>query len=195
MCGRYYVDDEMARELQHVLSSVEAGLRLQKQDVLPSQKAIVLAERCRDIKAEPMFWGFPKYNSKRFIINARSETALERGMFRDSLLRRRCVIPAGGFYEWGRSHEKAVFHSCSAPVLYMAGFYNVYGNEYRYVILTTAANESVAPVHDRMPVILQETEIRDWVFEEEFMRKALARTPAPLAREQEYEQQTMQFGI
>lgn len=238
MCGRYYVDGDMTRELRRVLGDDGAVLkfsdngvfpefgengsvsefgdneafpapgvankdrvswnggmdrRIQRQDVLPSQRSLVLAERCMDIRLEWMLWGFPRYNGSGLIINARSESALESVMFRDSLLRRRCVIPAGGFYEWNRSREMATFTRSGAPILYMAGFYNIFGSDYRYVILTTAANASVSPVHSRMPLILEEDEIRDWIFDDGFMKRTLTKIPAPLVRKQDYEQQTLRF--
>ena len=52
------------------------------------------------LMAEEMSWGFPQYQKKGLLINARAETALERKMFRDSVLHRRCIIPAKQFYEW-----------------------------------------------------------------------------------------------
>ena len=193
MCGCYYVSDEMVRELERVIKNIDTTERVGRQDIFPSQKGLVLAERCRDLRPEPMIWGFPKYTGNGLIINARSETALESGMFRDSLLRRRCIVPAGGFYEWNRAHEMVVFTSGNMPVLYMAGFYSIFGDQYRYVILTTEANQSVAPVHPRMPLVLEESEIRDWIFDTDFMKQTLSKTPLPLVKAQEYEQQTMGF--
>ena len=62
--------------------------------------------------AEEMSWGFPQYQKKGLLINARAETALERKMFRDSVLHRRCIIPAKQFYEWDQGrlgYMKTVF--------------------------------------------------------------------------------------
>lgn len=70
-----------------------------------------------------MSWGFPKWDGKGVIINAKSETASEKNI-KQSLLQRRCVIPSTGFYEWnnaGKSKEKYLFRSETSPVLYMAG--------------------------------------------------------------------------
>ena len=68
-------------------------------------------------------------------------------MFRESVEKRRIVIPASWFYEWNQNKEKNIFYRKDQPTLFMAGFYNVYGNEEYFVILTTQANESVKPVH------------------------------------------------
>lgn len=61
--------------------------------------------------------------------------------------------------------------------MYMAGFYNEFGGERRYVILTTDANQSVRDIHNRMPVIVYRQEIGDWIRNETAMRKILERVP------------------
>ncbi len=89
------------------------------------------------------------------IFNARSESVLEKRMFRESTLHRRIVVPAAWFYEWNQRKEKNIFSSKEQPAIFMAGIYNYDQEEERFVILTTAANESMKPVHDRMPLILK----------------------------------------
>ena len=79
-----------------------------------------------------MQWGFPQYQKKGLLINARAETALERKSFRDSVLHRRCVIPARHFYEWDSDKNKVTFFRKDAAVVYMAGFYNRFGDEERF---------------------------------------------------------------
>ena len=61
------------------------------------------------IRAERMAWGFPRFDGKGLIINARAESVRERPAFRDSVEQRRCVILARGFYEWNRSREKFTY--------------------------------------------------------------------------------------
>lgn len=161
--------------------------------MLPSQKAVVLTGRKQKLTAEEMQWGFPQYNKKGLLINARAETALDKVTFRDSLLSRRCIIPARWFYEWNQEKEKVTFFRSDAPILYMAGVYSSFADKNRFVILTTSANASVAPVHRRMPLILEEEELENWIFEEEYMRKVLQKIPVQLSRKQDYEQQTFSF--
>ena len=72
----------------------------------------------------------------------------------------------------------------------MAGFYNRFQDEERFIILTTQANASVNPVHNRMPVVLENGELEDWVYDDKFTEYALHKTPPALWREQEYEQQS-----
>ena len=106
-----------------------------------------------------MHWGFPQYQKKGLLINARAETALERRTFCDSVRHRRCIIPAKHFYEWDSDKNKVTFFREDRPILFMAGFYNWFQNEECFMILTTQANASVSPVHNRMPVVLDESKL------------------------------------
>ena len=156
---------------------------------MPSQCADVL--RGKDggsLTDEKMFWGFPRFDGKGLLINARAESALERKAFRESVRHRRCVIPAKGFYEWNRDKEKFSYERADAPVLFMAGCYDRYQDQDRFVVLTTAANPSVSPVHDRMPLILEPGELEQWVFDEKGAEVILQKTPVMLRCSGEYEQ-------
>ncbi len=191
MCGRYFFDGETQAEVVRIVGRVK-GSHMEEHwgDICPSQAAPVLTGRSPGLLLEEMCWGFPEQQRKGLLINARCETVLERRMFRDSILQRRCVIPAKGFYEWNKDREKVVF-STEEPVLYMAGFYNWFQEEDRFIILTTAANASVSPVHDRMPLILDSAELQDWVYEDSSLEFFLRR-PGPLLNHyQEYEQQSL----
>ena len=76
--------------------------------------------------------------------------------------------------------------------MFLAGFYQR-AEEDRFVILTTNANSFVAPVHDRMPLILEKDEIRDWLSDKEAFRYMLEERQIPLKRRQEYEQQELKL--
>src|SRR5699024_9435651 len=108
--------------------------------------------------------GYPAPGSSGLVINARAETVLEKKLFQNGIRNHRSVVPAAGFYEWNRNREKYSFRQGNAA-LYMAGFEDIFENEHRFVILTTAANASMEPVHDRMPLILEENQIKDWICE------------------------------
>ncbi|MCI6887713.1 MAG: SOS response-associated peptidase [Lachnospiraceae bacterium] len=191
MCGRYYVDETTAEEVRNVVRWIDKSLIIQAGDVHPSDQAVVLTGIQPCLTAEQMAWGFPQYTGKGLLINARAETIFEKSSFRDSARQRRCILPAGHFYEWSRAKEKAEFYREDSRVIYMAGVWNRFEDGNRFVVLTTQANASVSPVHDRMPVILKEHELQDWVYEERFARYILERTPILLKRRQEYEQQSL----
>ena len=109
-------------------------------------------------------------------------------MFRESVEHRRIVVLATWFYEWSKNKEKNIFYRKNQPVLYMAGLYNRYQDEDRFVILTTAANDSMKPVHDRMPLLLEHDEIGKWLFEDRLTEALLQKKPALLDRRADFEQ-------
>ena len=162
MCGRYYVDDSTAREIEKLIRQVDENLRrahsanltLQAGDVHPTEAAPVLTADNHELCYRWQRWGFPGFEQRGVIFNARSESVLEKRMFRESAEHRRIVVPAAWFYEWSRNKEKNIFYREGQSVLFMAGIYERCQNEERFVILTTAATESMSPIHDRMPLIL-----------------------------------------
>ena len=189
MCGRYYVDDETAREIEKLVRDLDRRLKMERTgDVFPSQNAMILKGEENHLAEEQMKWGFPGFEKGKLLINARAETALERPTFRESVQGRRCIIPARGFYEWNKSKEKFTFERKDEPVLFMAGCYNWYEGQERFVILTTEANPSVAPVHNRMPLILEPEELKDWVLDDQATESLLHKTPVLLEQRAEYEQ-------
>ena len=89
MCGRYYVDDDTAREIERIVRDVDKKLQMERVgDVYPSQSALVITGRAPELQAEEMHWGFPQFQNKGLLINARAETVLERKTFRESVLHR-----------------------------------------------------------------------------------------------------------
>ena len=189
MCGRYYVDDETAREIEKLVRDLDRKLQIERTgDVFPAQNATIIKGQEHHLAAEQMRWGFPGFEKGKLLINARAETALERPTFRESVQDRRCIIPARGFYEWNKSKEKFTFERKETPVLFMAGCYNRYESQERFVILTTDANSSVAPVHNRMPLILEPEELKDWVLDDQATESLLHKTPVLLEQRAEYEQ-------
>lgn len=198
MCGRYYVDEDTAGEIEKLVHHVDDKMQqnvagcvcLQEKDIHPSETAPVLLASEKGLCCTWQKWGFPGFDGKQLIFNARSESALEKKMFRESVERRRIVVPAAGFYEWSKNKEKNIFSRKGQP-LYMAGLYNRYHDEERFVILTTAANESMKPVHDRMPLLLERNEISQWLNEDTLVEDFLRKTPALLDRKVEFEQMSL----
>ena len=145
------------------------------------------------ISAEILKWGFPGFDKGKLLINARAESVKTRPTFADSFASRRCVLPAAGFYEWDRKKEKVTFRLGDKPILYLAGIYRPYGAEKRFVVLTREANESMRPVHDRMPLILSKEEVRPWVGNMEEAGGILTKELPQLVAERPYEQMTFEW--
>jgi putative SOS response-associated peptidase YedK len=174
MCGRYaFFDEQEVYEARKILEDIAATFgketadKIKTGEIFPTYLAPVVGLDGPEI----IRWGFPMQGKSQTIINARSETAYERPMFRSALTARRVVIPTTGFYEWshenGKSKDKFLFRVPGEKVLYLAGMFTDFnlptGREKRFTILTTAANESMKPYHDRMPVYIAANERNAWV--------------------------------
>lgn len=184
MCGRYSLAPEESREIMDIIRQVQGNFKTG--EIFPTDPVPVLMEAGDELAPEVMVWGYPGVGGKgRSIINARSETALERPMFRQSLLGRRCVFLTTGFYEWGHSGGQKRKYRFQLPgrgrALYLAGLWNDYGGQRRCVILTTAANPSMAGIHDRMPLVLEREQLADWVHSPQATGELLRQTPPALA--------------
>ena len=160
-------------------------------DIHPADMAPVLAKKEGGLCCQWQRWGFPGFKGKQIIFNARSESVTEKPLFRDSVRHRRVAVPASSFYEWNPRKEKSTFYREGQPVLFMAGFYSRYEDGSRFVILTTAANASMKPVHDRMPLVLERDEAAGWVLDDERTEAILHKVPCLLERRTEYEQITL----
>lgn len=183
MCGRYSLCPEESAEILEIVRQVQD--RVKTGEVFPTNQVPVLMEAGEELAPEVMAWGYPRFQGKSGqIINARSETALDRPMFRRSVMERRCVIPTTGFYEWGPDGEgkkrKYRFNLPGTRALYLAGLWNNFAGEPKCVILTTAANRSVEATHDRMPVVLRREELRVWVRDVGLATEILHRVPPEL---------------
>src|SRR5271157_4534032 len=104
-------------------------------------------------------------------INARVESLAEKPMFRNLLKTHRCLIPASGFYEWKKEGTKKIpfyLHLKDEPLFAFAGLYDVWHDvsgeaHTTYTIITTEANDLVARIHNRMPVILKRENEDRWL--------------------------------
>lgn len=198
MCGRFCIDGNTVREIEKLVWQIEEELKRElfgiwqtARDIHPSDMAPVLTAEDERLCCRWQRWGFPGFEGKQLIFNARSESALVKRMFQESVEHRRVVVPAAWFYEWSKNREKNIFRQKGQDVLYMAGFYDRRGDEDRFVILTTQANASMRPVHDRMPLVLERDEIRQWLGRDCPLKAFLQKTPAPLERQTEFEQMSL----
>jgi putative SOS response-associated peptidase YedK len=178
VCGRYTLatpDHQAIRARFPVGESVAIS---QRYNVAPTDEVLALTtDKQGGPRGELLRWGLiptwakdPSIGSK--LINARVETAAEKPAFRRAFERYRCLIIADGFYEWRRTPggRKQPFHITRddhEPFAF-AGLWSVWhADEHRTVrsctILTTAANSAIAPLHDRMPVILAPGHEQDWL--------------------------------
>ena len=196
MCGRYHFSAELLDEIRDLTEQKDWKLELGvlDRDIHPGDTAPVITaagDQGGSLRACRQKWGYPGPGGKGLVFNARSESVFEKRMFRDSVSQRRAAVPVSWFYEWNKNKEKFTFTKEGSRILFLAGFYGRYEDGDRFVILTTQANASMAPVHSRMPLVLEREQVRDWILDSAKTKELLGQEPPQLERDCEYEQQTL----
>jgi len=183
MCGRYTLTRQ-----ERAVEDLDAALGAAAQsewwkprfNVAPTQPApvVTLHDGVRTI--EMMRWGLVPFWAGRdgkkapLMINARKETLTGKAFFRDALARRRCLVPADGFFEWRRHNlakgdkpQPIYLHPATGKLVAFAGLWarakTDAGEQLSFTIITGPPNELVKPVHDRMPVILDPAAYAAWL--------------------------------
>ncbi len=177
MCSRYFLDADGNVIAYTFRVPVHDRVR-RRFNIAPTQQApVVRAARGANGRELAMLrWGLVPFWAKdpsvgHRMINARSETVKEKPAFREAFRNRRCIVPASGFYEWTGDAKWRVPHAITVaqrPLIGLAGLWECWKDaEGRpletFTILTTAANPFVAPMHDRMPAILEERDVDCWL--------------------------------
>jgi putative SOS response-associated peptidase YedK len=196
VCGRFVSaspPDEIARYFDAVVPEEALAARW---NVAPTDDVYGVVARHGRRQLEVFHWGLvplwakdPSVGSR--MINARAETVASRNAFKPALRSRRCLIPADGFYEWrkqGGSRAKQPFYirrSDGRPMAF-AGLWETWRDPAGGVlrsctIVTTEANEDVADLHDRMPVILESRDWDRWLTEEDLEPSLLTPLLVPAA--------------
>ena len=196
MCGRYHFSAELLDEIRDLTEQKDWKLELGvlDRDIHPGDTAPVITaagDQGGSLRACRQKWGYPGPGGKGLVFNARSESVFEKRMFRDSVSQRRAAVPVSWFYEWNKNKEKFTFTKEGSRILFLAGFYGRYEDGDHFVILTTQANASMAPVHSRMPLVLEREQVREWILDSKKTKELLGQEPPRLARDCEYEQQTL----
>ena len=166
MCGRFNLTatpEQVIDTFQlHRLPRYETSY-----NIPPGQKILAVVQLDDDShKAVYLHWGLIPHWSKdrktsNNLINARAETLTEKPSFKSAYQQRRCLIPATGFYEWQKLDQGKQAYCISREdhqLFAFAGLWEYWGHEsetiYSCTIITTAANELMSPIHQRMPVII-----------------------------------------
>ena len=175
MCGRFTLRrdlDSIRRELR-VEAAGGSVLYEPRYNIAPTQQSpILINEADRGRQITPMIWGIPRSRGTRMVrqINARAEALPLRSP--------RCAVITDGFYEWagakGSARQPYWFHRPDDGLILMAGLWQwtevENGYEQTFAIVTTAANAAVAPIHDRMPAILEGDSLALWLSAESGLR-------------------------
>lgn len=184
MCGRYTISAGPQIIADRFGVDVPGGYK-SRFNAAPSQLLpVITAEQPEGLSF--FYWGLiPSWSKNKSIstklINARAETLAEKASFRTALKNRRCIVPADGFYEWKRVSKKGRvpnwFFLADRSLFSFAGLWEEFENEegemmHTFTIITTEANDMLAEVHDRMPVILNKKEEKIWLNPQEEIENA-----------------------
>ncbi|HEX2765300.1 MAG TPA: SOS response-associated peptidase [Candidatus Limnocylindria bacterium] len=175
MCGRFSQGEPSHRISDYFGADPDEDLPDGLWNVPPTEAIRIVVARDGQRRLTAARWGFQPFWADgtreapaRSWINARSETAWDSTAFGPALRAARCIVPADAFYEWDRSvsprQPYAIGPARDGELLAMAGIWSATRHAPPTVaILTTAPNDLVAPIHDRMPVILPLDLVEDWL--------------------------------
>jgi putative SOS response-associated peptidase YedK len=172
VCGRFSQGEPSKRISDLFGADADDELPSGLWNVPPTEAIRIVVAHGRRRRLVGATWGFqPPWAANvagRSWINARAETAWDSPAFGPALRRTRCIVPADAFYEWDRSvspsQPYAIGPTNEGDMLALAGIWSHHADARPTVaILTTAPNELVAPVHDRMPAILGADELEVWL--------------------------------
>jgi len=191
MCGRFVLVSNIGQISEEFNLTGFDEFTLSRGDMLPGNKcACAIAEENKNLLLN-MHWGFPpRWPTKKtakLLINARAETLSEKPTFKESFQRRRCIIPADGFYEWSKDKKQFCFYLRNHRAFGLAGIYKENnssdGKETSFVIITTAPNKLIEQVHDRMPVIIPAGKQSLWLDNTSFDKSQLSSLFVPYPEE------------
>jgi putative SOS response-associated peptidase YedK len=188
MCSRYFLDAD-GNVIAYTFSVPLNEHVRRRFNIAPTQEAPVIREAAGGGREMTMLrWGLiPAWAMDVGVgtkmINARGESAAEKPAFREAMAKRRCLVPATGFFEWkatpGRKQPFAITVP-GRPLFAFAGLWESWrprggASVETFAIITTRANEKIAQVHDRMPVILPRDAEDAWLEGDVAQAKALVK--------------------
>ncbi len=175
MCGRFSLTtaEEILNERFRLAGGAEPYVA--RYNCAPTQMLAVVSN-AEPHKISYYKWGLVPFWAKDLsignkLINARAETILEKPAFRNAFRARRCLVLSNGFFEWKKSEKLKIPYYITLKnhePFAMAGIWEIWetpGGEriHSFSIITTAANDLMKPLHDRMPVILNPDDESDWI--------------------------------
>lgn len=197
MCGRYTLiaDAEAIRHLFD-LPAFDERLAVPRYNIAPTQPIVVVRREARGRELVPMRWGLiPGWakdpDAVPLMINARAEGIASKASFRNAFRRRRCLVPASGFYEWqarGKGPKQPfAIRPGETELLAFAGLWETWcgadGSEIdTAAIVTVPCNECLRDLHDRMPAVIAPADFEAWLSSDLTLDEAEALLrPAPEA--------------
>ena len=178
MCCRYWADEspelraiveEMNRsplvDKWHKTTGIITSGEIRPTNVVP----VIAPDRQGERAVFPMKWGF---SGKSLLMNARSETAAVKPLFKDAWASHRCIVPASWYFEWEhlklndgktKTGDKYMIQPRNSTMTWLGGFYRIENGLPVFVVLTREPAEELRFIHDRMPLILPEQLVDEWI--------------------------------
>ena len=178
MCGRYFLDE--SPELRPFVEEMNRSplvAKFQNATVITTQGEVrptnivpvIASNRSGKRTVFPMRWGFA---AQTLLINARAETAADKPLFREAWASHRCIVPASYYFEWEhftdnsgrkRTGPKYLLQPRNSPITFLCGLYRIEASLPVFVILTRQPSADISFIHDRMPLMVGEELVADWV--------------------------------
>ena len=184
MCTRYYLSSSVPRLEEIILAAKESSLTKRftiigsplktEGEVRPTDVVPVLAPNPDgEETVYPMRWGYTNpYKGGKILLNARTETAHVKPMFKEDWINHRCIIPALYYFEWShykkydgstRVGDRYIIQPKGESITWLCGLYHIEDNFPTFVVLTKEPTEEISGIHDRMPFILPSTLASEWI--------------------------------
>ncbi len=176
MCGRFglFVTPEVLEEYFALTDFTAALSPRARYNLTPGQAVAVVREHEGRRRLDVLQWGLIPFWAKdatigRKLVNARLDTVATKPAFREAWTRRRCLIPASGFYEWSEPVDDRkrphFIRPADEPVLALAGLWRSPAGDKleTCVIVTTDASAQLAPIHDRLPLLIPRDAFALWL--------------------------------
>ncbi|MBR3538483.1 MAG: SOS response-associated peptidase family protein [Eubacterium sp.] len=178
MCCRYYIEE--TTEMQAIVSDMMRSSLVRKWNELYPIKTygemsptdivpVIAPNRNRQRAVFPMKWGF---TGKTLLMNARVETAAVKPTFRDAWKSHRCIVPASYYFEWEhlignngktKTGDKYAIQPQGSSMTWLCGLYRFENDMPFFVILTREPGKQIRFIHDRMPLIMPEHLVNEWI--------------------------------
>ena len=173
MCGRFIHINKTNSVKKKFNIKNSLSEELISYNISPSQISFIITKN-KEINLEKAKWGYSfidkKTNCEKSIINSRLETITDKILFKDSYYKRKCIIPANGYFEWSIKEQVKIPYFIHIPLsepMYFAGIWKYinYKNNMDkvFTILTKEANRQISAIHHRMPVLLSSTEGEEYL--------------------------------
>ena len=198
MCGRFVLETPLKATAEIFNAQMaESLVTVPNFNIRPSENISVLVSNSGNRKLGQMRWGFVPHWYKSvadgpLLFNARAETLAKKPAFRDACRKRRCLIPADGFYEWekkvGSKSKPFYVRRSDRQQMIFAGIWQFSGDSEDRIptctIITVPASEQISGIHNRMPLLIDPSDWAGWLGERQVIKAAkLMKTPSHIELE------------